>query len=89
MNRELGAQAFAHDRDIYFGVGKYAPQSVEGKRLLAHELTHVVQQQGSSGRSIVMRQFDWTELEPAAETGDAAPMAQTQVPDDILDKGVG
>jgi hypothetical protein len=88
MSQELGAQAFAHDRDIYFGVGRYSPQSLKGKRLLAHELTHVVQQQGSPGGSIVMRQFDWTELEPAAETGESAPMAQTQIPDDILDQGV-
>ncbi|MCJ7737508.1 MAG: DUF4157 domain-containing protein [Anaerolineae bacterium] len=88
MNEELGAQAFAHDRELYFGAGRYDPQSVEGKRLLAHELTHVVQQQGRPGSSIVMRQFDWTELEPAAETGESAPMTQTQVPDDILAAGV-
>jgi len=87
MNRELGAQAFAHDRDIYFGVGRYSPQSPKGKRLLAHELTHVVQQQGPPRRSMVMRQFDW--LEPALETEDAAPIAQLQVPDEALDLGVG
>ena len=88
MNQELGAQAFAHDLDIYFGAGRYDPHSVEGKRLLAHELTHVVQQQQSQGTNVVMRQFDWTELEPAAETGESAPIAQTQLPDDILDEGV-
>ena len=44
MNRELGAQAFTHGQDIYLGAGKYAPKSSQGKRLLAHELTHVVQQ---------------------------------------------
>jgi hypothetical protein len=42
MNRELGAQAFAHGSDIYFGAGK-APGNNE---LTAHELTHVVQQTG-------------------------------------------
>lgn len=46
LNRELGAQAFTHTRDVYFGAGKYSPESGEGKRLLAHELTHVVQQVG-------------------------------------------
>jgi hypothetical protein len=46
MNRELGAQAFTHGQDVYFGAGKYSPESREGKRLLAHELTHVVQQRG-------------------------------------------
>lgn len=44
MNRELGAQAFTHGNDIYFNSGKYDPATTNGKRLLAHELTHVVQQ---------------------------------------------
>lgn len=44
MNQELGAQAFTHGKDVYFNSGKYQPESTEGKRLLAHELTHVVQQ---------------------------------------------
>jgi hypothetical protein len=42
MNRELGAQAFAHGRDVYFGAGK----SPGNNELTAHELTHVVQQTG-------------------------------------------
>lgn len=46
MNREIGAQAFTHGQDIYFNSGKYQPESEDGKRLLAHELTHVVQQGG-------------------------------------------
>lgn len=52
MNEELGTQAFTHGRDIYFNSGKYHPESAEGKELLAHELTHVVQQGGTnrSGR---------------------------------------
>ena len=44
MNKELKAQAFTHGKDIYFNSGKYNPETSEGKRLLAHELTHVVQQ---------------------------------------------
>ncbi|HYJ38793.1 MAG TPA: DUF4157 domain-containing protein [Chitinophagaceae bacterium] len=47
MNKELGAQAFTHGRDIYFNSGKYNPENTEGKKLLAHELTHVVQQTSS------------------------------------------
>jgi hypothetical protein len=47
MNQELGVRAFTHGRDVYFGIGQYNPQSNEGKRLLAHELTHVVQQSGN------------------------------------------
>jgi hypothetical protein len=47
MNKELNAQAFTHGSDIYFNNGKYNPESSGGRQLLAHELTHVVQQ-GSS-----------------------------------------
>jgi outer membrane protein OmpA-like peptidoglycan-associated protein len=53
MNRELGAQAFTHGNDIYFNSGKFNPDSTTGKHLLAHELTHVVQQGG--GGSAVQR----------------------------------
>jgi hypothetical protein len=48
MNKELGAQAFTHGKDIYFNSGKYNPDTSDGKKLLAHELTHVVQQTSSS-----------------------------------------
>ena len=44
MNKELGAQAFTHGNDIYFNEGKYDPSSAGGKHLLAHELTHTIQQ---------------------------------------------
>jgi len=44
MSRELNAEAFTYGRDIYFGAGRYGPDTSSGKRLLAHELTHVVQQ---------------------------------------------
>ncbi|MCB0573402.1 MAG: DUF4157 domain-containing protein [Saprospiraceae bacterium] len=46
MNRDLHAQAFTHGQDVYFNSGKFNPEQTEGKRLLAHELTHVVQQGG-------------------------------------------
>jgi hypothetical protein len=48
LNRQLSAQAFTHGQDIYMSAGKYAPGTTAGNRLLAHELTHVVQQ--SAGR---------------------------------------
>ncbi len=44
MNKELNAQAFTHGNDIYFNQAKYAPTTTNGKHLLAHELTHTVQQ---------------------------------------------
>lgn len=44
MCQEMGAQAFTNGVDIYFNKGKYNPNSVQGKKLLAHELTHTIQQ---------------------------------------------
>ncbi len=44
LNKELGAQAFTTGNNIYFNEGKYQPDSQNGKKLLAHELTHSVQQ---------------------------------------------
>jgi len=44
MNQDLNAFAFTHGQDIYFDIGQYNPDTTDGKRLLAHELTHVVQQ---------------------------------------------
>lgn len=41
---QIGARAFTHGNDIYFNEGKYKPDTSEGRHLLVHELTHVVQQ---------------------------------------------
>ena len=48
MNQGIQAKAFTHGSDVYFNKGAYQPESSEGKKLLAHELTHVVQQGGIS-----------------------------------------
>ncbi len=48
LNRQLHAKAFTHGNDIYFNKGEYDPNSTSGKHLLAHELTHVVQQQSKT-----------------------------------------
>ena len=44
MNRDISARAFTHGSDIYFNQNQYNPASSSGKQLLAHELTHVIQQ---------------------------------------------
>jgi hypothetical protein len=49
LSRQLGAQAFTYGNDIYFNSGKYNPDSSSGKQLLAHELTHVIQQGFGAG----------------------------------------
>jgi hypothetical protein len=59
LSRSINAHAFAHGSDIYFNSGKYSPGTVAGGYLLAHELTHTIQQGASprisrsvAGRSI-------------------------------------
>lgn len=47
LARSINAQAFTHGSDIYFGAGKYNPHSAKGRHLMAHELTHTIQQSGS------------------------------------------
>lgn len=46
----VNARAYTSGSDIVFGRGEYALQSFEGRHLLAHELTHVLQQRGHLGR---------------------------------------
>ncbi|KAF0195069.1 MAG: hypothetical protein FD166_3126 [Bacteroidetes bacterium] len=51
LSRQLNARAFTHKNHIFFGSGQYNPDTKQGKQLLAHELTHVVQQGSSPGLS--------------------------------------
>lgn len=67
--RKINAQAFTHGNHIYFAEGKYNPKSTEGKRLLAHELTHVVQQGYDVRRKMVQK------------TEDAAPASDNESTD--------
>ncbi|MEM8488752.1 MAG: DUF4157 domain-containing protein [Bacteroidota bacterium] len=50
LSDSIQAQAFTHGNDIYFNEGKFNPGSTDGKHLLAHELTHTVQQGASVQR---------------------------------------
>ncbi|MBD2753189.1 DUF4157 domain-containing protein [Spirosoma sp. BT704] len=50
LSQDLNAYAFTHGNDIYFNEGQYNPSTSEGQRLLAHELTHTVQQGASVKR---------------------------------------
>lgn len=45
--RAVNARAFTVGRDVVFAAGQYTPGNLEGRKLLAHELTHTVQQAGS------------------------------------------
>jgi len=53
--RVLNARAYAVGQDVVFAAGQYAPKTAPGRRLLAHELTHVVQQHSANGPALVQR----------------------------------
>jgi hypothetical protein len=68
LSRAVSARAFTVGNDIFFGAGEYRPDSTSGRELLAHELAHVVQQQGApnSGPLIVSQPGDTLEREAEA-----------------------
>jgi len=47
-SQDISAAAFTHGQNIYFGAGRYQPDTIDGKRLLAHELTHTIQQRNGA-----------------------------------------
>jgi hypothetical protein len=69
MTRQLGALAFTHRSHIYFDRGRYDPHASSGKWLLAHELTHVVQQghAASGGRSRAVANVSSSASSPAIQ----------------------
>jgi hypothetical protein len=52
LNRQLNAKAFTVGNQIFFGKDQFKPESQEGQGLIAHELTHTIQQGGSVQRSV-------------------------------------
>ncbi|MDJ1174124.1 DUF4157 domain-containing protein [Roseofilum capinflatum] len=48
LSQSIQAKAFTTGQDVFFNEGQYKPSSPQGQELIAHELTHVVQQKGAS-----------------------------------------
>ncbi|MBK6282375.1 MAG: DUF4157 domain-containing protein [Draconibacterium sp.] len=67
MNRQLGSRAFTYGNDIYFNSGEYNPESSKGKNLLAHELTHTLQQ--NSAGHVIQREEGQEAVPVATATG--------------------
>jgi len=63
MAAGVNARAFTYGRHIVFGKGEYRPDTDEGRRLIGHELAHVVQQ--SEHHEVVVRRWPrevWTDM---------------------------
>lgn len=75
LTRAVSARAFTVGSDIYFGAGEYQPGTSDGKRLIAHEVAHVVQQRGApmTGPLTVSQPGDALERE-AEDLARAAPL---------------
>jgi hypothetical protein len=54
--RDINALAYTVGRAMVFGTGQYAPHTSEGRKLIAHELTHVVQQSSGAAAGTIQRQ---------------------------------
>jgi len=73
LSQELNAQAFTVGNDVYFNAGKFSPESPDGKQLLAHELTHTLQQGfGSSETAPVIQRVPFSPWPGQAGTDVAA-----------------
>jgi len=92
LNRQLNAKAFTTGQDIFFRDGAYQPNTTEGQQLIAHELTHVVQQAngavgGSSSKMTVNPPNDRFEREADTVAKEVvgsinSPPVQRQVPEE-------
>ena len=65
MSRSIGARAFTYGNDIFFDRGQFSPHSSDGQHLIAHELTHTVQQ----SRVVARKKHD----DNLPQAGDMAP----------------
>ncbi len=68
LNKSIQAKAFTTGQDVFFRQGAYEPSSRGGQELIAHELTHVVQQNGQAVNSI-QRKTKNTEKKAIASAG--------------------
>lgn len=85
--RAINARAYTRGRDIVFGAGQYAPGTSSGQRLLAHELTHVIQQRGAAagmghpGPAVLQRQNTFPSAGPGVldeATKKSEPITRTE-----------
>lgn len=82
--RAVGALAYTAGRDIVFDHGRYSPDTHSGRHLLAHELTHVVQQKGIRARG----HRDVLPIQRQSTSGTARQGMSVPLPDSVVDQVV-
>jgi hypothetical protein len=83
--RGYNSTAFTLGHDVVFGAGQYRPHSSTGLKLLAHELTHVVQQNGGGASSPMVQRQNGGPLPVVVVSG---PAAIANVPEDAAEKNI-
>jgi|GEM_PF-4978244 len=88
LNQSLNARAFTTGRDIFFRRGEYQPESSVGQQLLAHELTHVTQQQPNTSVHIGLNNLGAASLQraPALKMDESGTYVDDQLPGATLIK---
>ena len=76
--RAVNALAYTVGQNVVFGAGRYAPGTQEGRRLLAHELTHVIQQ--GAGPAAVQREVGDTDSPTPETAGSSGDTGDAPVP---------
>ena len=90
LARATKAQAFTVGSNIVFGAGHYAPETERGRRLLAHELTHVVQQGAQrtpSASARIQRLGDLSQRPASLDARCPVPPGSPGVPSEIFEFG--
>ena len=91
--RAVGARAYTVGRDIVFAGGEHAPENPLGRRLLAHELSHVVQQGAASGalhpEGILQRQPAAPAQTPQSVPGQIPAQADEELEKILESSGAG
>ena len=78
LSKEIQAKAFTTGQDIFFRQGEYEPGSRGGQELLAHELTHVIQQNQGVRAKTVQRQSQASEAKSKTPSPQKTPASNNQ-----------
>ncbi len=83
LARAMNAWAFTAGCEVVFGAGEYAPETIQGKRLLAHELAHVAQQARQPNDSPAVQRKNGDDKEPGKKkpAGKAGAKAKEKSPE--------
>jgi hypothetical protein len=88
--RDVNAYAYTVGNHIVFGQGQYAPETAHGRLVLAHELTHVVQQEGNSSEktgSAPLQRLDLGDVFSVAAGPAAAELVRHAKASDLVEGG--